>query len=126
MSETGNNRAGQIRARVLVVDDEPGILRALRRALQDNYEVDAACCASEGADELCARVYDAVISDYQMPDHDGVWLLEVARDRQPKARRVLHTGSDVTHLGPCRESGLIERLLVKPSDAEQIREALRS
>jgi two-component system, OmpR family, response regulator MprA len=64
-------------ARVLVVDDEPAVRRALERALKlDNYEVELAADGQEALDALAASPADAVVLDVMMPRVDG---LEVAR-----------------------------------------------
>jgi two-component system response regulator MprA len=64
-------------ARVLVVDDEPAVRRALERALTlDNYTVELAADGQEALDALASSPADAVVLDVMMPRVDG---LEVAR-----------------------------------------------
>src|SRR5438270_9577017 len=64
-------------ARVLVVDDEPAVRRALERALKlDDYEVALAADGQEALDQLADAPADAVVLDIAMPGVDG---LEVAR-----------------------------------------------
>ncbi|HLY48556.1 MAG TPA: response regulator transcription factor [Solirubrobacteraceae bacterium] len=64
-------------ARVLVVDDEPAVRRALERALTlDNYTVELAADGQEALDALATSPADAVVLDVMMPRIDG---LEVAR-----------------------------------------------
>src|SRR4051812_22347773 len=58
--------------RVLVVDDEPQILRALRPALvAAGYEVFEAGSGTAALSALAAEGYDAVILDLGLPDMDG-------------------------------------------------------
>jgi two-component system KDP operon response regulator KdpE len=60
-------------ARVLVCDDEPQILRALRVILRDaGYEVATAATAQEALDAVAVRPPDAAILDLVLPDGDGV------------------------------------------------------
>ena len=64
-------------ARILVVDDEPAVRRALERALRlDSYDVILAADGEEALDALAREPADAVILDVLMPRLDG---LEVAR-----------------------------------------------
>ena len=64
-------------ARVLVVDDEPAVRRALERALTlDDYSVQLAADGQEALDALADAPVDAVVLDIMMPRVDG---LEVAR-----------------------------------------------
>jgi two-component system KDP operon response regulator KdpE len=58
--------------RVLVVDDEPQILRALRTTLRGaGYAVDTASTAEEALAAAAARPPEAVILDLVLPDGDG-------------------------------------------------------
>jgi two-component system KDP operon response regulator KdpE len=59
-------------ARILVVDDEPQILRALRTNLRGaGYEVFTAATAEEALAEAAARQPDAIILDLVLPDGNG-------------------------------------------------------
>ena len=65
-------------ARVLVVDDEPQILRALRTSLRGaGYEVETAETAEEALAALAANPPDAVVLDLVLPDGSGT---EVCRE----------------------------------------------
>jgi two-component system KDP operon response regulator KdpE len=60
-------------ARVLVVDDEPQILRALETTLRGaGYDVETAATAEEGLARAAARPPEAVILDLVLPDRSGV------------------------------------------------------
>src|SRR5689334_5462278 len=64
-------------ARVLVVDDEPAVRRALERALRlENHDVQLAADGEEALDALATKPADVVILDVMMPRLDG---LEVCR-----------------------------------------------
>ncbi len=59
--------------RVLVCDDEPQILRALRVILRDaGYEVATAATAQEALDAVAVKPPDAAILDLVLPDGDGI------------------------------------------------------
>jgi two-component system, OmpR family, response regulator MprA len=74
-------------ARVLVVDDEPAVRRALERALRlDSYDVALAADGEEALDALANKPADAVILDVAMPRLDGLEVcrrLRQAGDRTP-------------------------------------------
>jgi two-component system response regulator MprA len=74
-------------ARVLVVDDEPAVRRALERALRlDNYEVALAEDGEEALDAIACTPVDAVILDVAMPRLDGLEVcrrMRKAGDRTP-------------------------------------------
>ncbi len=77
--ESSGSRPGMSeRPRVLVLDDEPQILRALRAVLRDaGYEALPAATAEEALDVAALRRPDAAILDLVLPDGDGI---EVARE----------------------------------------------
>src|SRR5579875_519997 len=74
-------------ARVLVVDDEPAVRRALERALAlERHEVTLASDGEEALDVLARGQTDAVILDVLMPRLDGLEVcrrLRKAGDRTP-------------------------------------------
>src|SRR6202000_3527050 len=74
-------------ARVLVVDDEPAVRRALERALHlEQYEVTLASDGEEALDAMATQPADAVILDVMMPRLDGLEVcrrLRQAGDRTP-------------------------------------------
>jgi len=80
-------------ARILVVDDEPGMLRAVERVLCDDHRVvgtrrsrDALAIATEFQPELA-------IVDIRMPDLDGFELMAQLKARFPTLDVILMTGS---------------------------------
>ncbi|MCU4716949.1 PAS domain-containing response regulator [Halapricum hydrolyticum] len=69
--------------RVLAVDDDPGISELITEFLpreDDRFIVETATSATEAIDRFDQEVFDAIISDYQMPDVDGLDFLETIRD----------------------------------------------
>jgi two-component system KDP operon response regulator KdpE len=66
--------------RVLVIDDEPSILRALRINLTArNYEVSTACDGTSGLAAIARERPDAVILDLGLPDMDGTQVIHGVR-----------------------------------------------
>jgi two-component system KDP operon response regulator KdpE len=69
------------RLRVLVCDDEPQILRALRVILREaGFEVLPAASAREALDRAAVQPADAAIVDLVLPDRDGVEVCRSLRE----------------------------------------------
>jgi PAS domain S-box-containing protein len=82
--------------RVLAVDDESGFADAAARRLEtrdDRTEVVPVEGAEAALEALSSAPFDCVVSGYELPETDGVELLEAVRDRHGDVPFVLFTGS---------------------------------
>jgi PAS domain S-box-containing protein len=79
---------------LLYVDDEPILLDLVKEFLErgNMFEVDIAQSAVEALDILKKGDYEGVISDYQMPEMDGIEFLKSIRSRYPDLPFILFTG----------------------------------
>ena len=112
------------RARVLVVDDDPEVLRSLTRFLCPRFHVTTAASAVQAAILLNAFPYHAVVSDERVQGPGGSWLLEHVRERHPGVLRIALAGSDSMELALQSAAGLIDHLLCKPVCPEALDRAL--
>jgi len=112
-------------SRILIVDDDEPILKALRRLLsltpcivgEETFKLTVDCFSLPQAALEKARhtAYDLVISDYRMPGMNGVEFLKAFREIQPDAARLILSGyADLNGLiGAINEAG-ISRFISKP------------
>ncbi len=114
------------RARVLVVDDEPAIARALAADLGVDFEVETAASGREALERVAAAAFDALVCDLMMPIVSGIDVHEeLSRVRPSLARRtVFMTGGAFTP----RARRFLEETrcpcLEKPFRADDLRAAL--
>jgi len=115
-----------MKGRVLIVDDDPLILRPLRRALERaGYETHTAASAGEALERLEDVDVDAVVSDQRMPDLPGTELLARVRRRHPDVIRLLLTGDRSLHSAQdAINRGRVHRYLQKPSQSEDVVRAI--
>lgn len=78
-------------AKILIVDDEPNVLKALARLLK-GYDTVTAESAEEALSIAEQQMFDLVISDYRMPGINGIDFLILFKRLQPDAVRVVLTG----------------------------------
>jgi DNA-binding NtrC family response regulator len=106
--------------RVLVVDDDPDVLRTVMRMLDRHVEVKIALGADQALQVLGGGTIDAVVVDFNMHGPNGGWLLRQVRDRYPAVSRVLLSGSSYADLSPHLEPGLVDVFLAKPFEFEEL------
>jgi len=81
--------------RVLFVDDEPGFAdtaASLVEARDDRFDVTPETDPTEALDAIETGAFDCVVSDYEMPETDGIELLRTVRERRGDLPFVLFTG----------------------------------
>jgi CheY-like chemotaxis protein len=108
--------------RVLIVDDERVVRRALQRILErDGHAVTLAECGQEAIDLYAARwrEFDVVILDVMMPDVDGREVLRRMREVNPGVRAILSSGFTAESDPSIAVAGTW--LLQKPYTPDQVR-----
>jgi response regulator RpfG family c-di-GMP phosphodiesterase len=107
---------------LLFVDDEAGILSALRRLFRPHgYRIFIAEGGAAGLAVLEKEQIDLVISDMRMPEMDGATFLKEVRGRWPNVMRILLTGyADITSTVAAINQGEIYRYISKPWDDNEI------
>lgn len=118
------------KARILVVDDDPGLLRLLTIRLRaENYEVEAfdGAAAALGA---CARFRpDLVLTDLRMDNMDGIGLLKELHGRWPGLRVIILTAHgtipDAVYATQSGAFGFLTKPVEKQELLEQVQKALK-
>lgn len=112
-------------ARILIVDDEDNILKALRRLLAITpcsaggkvfpLTVETYSEPAQALERAFETPYDLVLSDYRMPGMDGVAFLKEFRELQPNAARLILSGyADLNGLIAAINDAGILRFIAKP------------
>lgn len=114
--------------RILLIDDEPAILRVWRSSLrqwEDKYEILTAQNGYAALQIIQQKPCDLVVTDYRMPDMDGLELMSAIYADYPETRVILITayGSDSLK----QEAGKLNawRYLLKPVDINVFRQVVR-
>ena len=110
----------QVTHLVLIVDDEPNIVSAVRRELmaasgRHRYVVEGFTDPVEALERAKAQHFDVVISDFRMPGMDGMAFLKAFALIQPDcARMVLSGQTDMASLIKMVNESHIYRFIPKP------------
>jgi diguanylate cyclase (GGDEF)-like protein/PAS domain S-box-containing protein len=109
---------------LLLVDDEPNILSALRRVLRGaGYQIVTAGSGTEGLEALARQYVDVIVSDQRMPNMTGVDFLRTVKQLYPETVRIVLSGfTELQTVTSAVNEGAIYKFLTKPWDDAQLRE----
>jgi diguanylate cyclase (GGDEF)-like protein/PAS domain S-box-containing protein len=122
----GGDNAPSVQS-LMLVDDEPNILNALKRLLRrEGYQIHTAGSASEALELLAAHPVQVIVSDHRMPGMSGVEFLSRARDLYPNTRRIILSGySDINTLTDAINRGAVWKFISKPWEDENLKDEIR-
>ncbi len=112
---------------LLIVDDEPRVATSLERMLRkEGYTIHMAQSGKEGLNLLEAHDVGVVLSDFMMPEMNGVAFLEQAKKKKPDLVEILITGhasleNAVSAINQLHLYGYVK----KPWDMEDLKSTLR-
>ncbi len=114
--------------RVLLVDDEPDILRSFQRQLRKDFSITTATSGAEGLKLIeTEKPFAVVVSDFQMPEMDGIRFLQQFKAKSPDTTRVMLTGqADLNVAMEAVNQGNLFRFLTKPCSKETMVQALNA
>ncbi len=116
--------------RILLVDDDPIVLKSLREALAvDGHDVTAADGGQAGIDafraaQAAGEPFDVVITDLGMPQIDGRQVAVAVRAACPETLVLLLTGWGRRLVDEGDVPPHVDRVLTKPPKLRELREAL--
>lgn len=112
---------------LLLVDDEPNIVNALKRTLRkDGYRILTASCAEEGLSLLAEHEVGVILSDQRMPKTTGVEFLREVKQLYPKTMRIVLSGyTELESVTNAINEGAIYKFLTKPWDDDLLLKNIR-
>jgi two-component system, probable response regulator PhcQ len=113
---------------ILYVDDEEMSLKYFVRAFSDQFRILTATNAQDGFKLLEQHKHEIglLMTDQRMPGEKGVWLLEKARQLQPRIIRILATAyADMDAAIAAVNTGAIYKYVTKPWDPPQLENTLK-
>ncbi len=109
--------------RILFIDNDPKVLRGLRRALatiHHEWDVEFAMSGEEALNLMSKSLFDVIVTDTRMPKMNGVELLNTVMERYPDTVRIIlsgHTDKEMI----MNSLNCTHQFLVKPCNPETIR-----
>jgi DNA-binding NarL/FixJ family response regulator len=105
LTPTSHLRVVAALLRVVIVDDDPAVLRSFKRAIKVRrpaWEVTTLSNSQQAIEHLENGGCDVLVTDYEMPDLNGVQLLTKVQEQWPSVRRVILSGkpADLADFAP--------------------------
>lgn len=111
--------------KALVVDDSAAMRRINAKALEAiGWQVTTASGGREALERVTSEPFDLVLTDWHMPDGDGIYLVKGIRaDARTSSLKVLMVTSEATHeaISDAITAG-VDELVMKPFTAESLQE----
>ncbi len=116
----------QKRHTLLVVDDEPDVVKSVQDLLRLDYKVFTATRALDGLKIMEENEIHLVMTDQRMPGMTGVEFLKNVRGEYPEAVRLLFTGyADIKAVIDAINAGNVYRYITKPWDPDELQTVIR-
>ncbi|MFW6111159.1 MAG: response regulator, partial [Thermoproteota archaeon] len=108
--------------RILHVDDDSGFLKTTKELLkmQGDFQVETTTSVKEALKKVDTGNFDAVVSDYQMPDRDGLDFLEELKERGESIPFIMFTGKGKEEVAMEALNLGADRYLNKGGDPETV------
>jgi CheY-like chemotaxis protein len=111
--------------KILIVDDDVFIIGAMQKILQSyNYEVSSCDRGEEALDRLRQEFFDILITDFHMPEMDGLELIRRARIIQPGIQAILVTGCPTEEIRCKANEEKLSGFLLKPINWNELKALL--
>jgi len=125
MSDSSKNSV----ERVLILDDEEMVLTSIRSflELETDYEIVTFTSAAEALEYTKKNKISLVVSDYLMPDMDGISFLAKVKEIDPNATRIILTGyaDKENAIKAINDVGLFQ-YIEKPWDNDNLKLVIRN
>lgn len=114
-----------IKADVLLVDDEEQFLKVLSKRLEGRgMKVDTSTSGEDALNRLQGKEFDAIILDLAMPGMSGIETLKRIRSENPDVQIIMLTGHGTVETGiEAMKAGAVD-FLEKPADLNKIMEKI--
>lgn len=117
-------------ARILIIDDEPQIIRLLTKYLEFmGHTVVTACNGKDGLKILSGSTFDLLITDMIMPERDGIEVLTATKGMPNRPKIIAMTGGspqlDQENLLKMATLMKADRVLAKPIQLQNLSEIIK-
>jgi DNA-binding NtrC family response regulator len=128
-SVSDNSNSNGSTPTILLVDDEEMVLNSIKSffAIETDYKLATYTSPVKALEDVERSHFDLVISDYLMPDMDGITFLAKVKEKRPLVPRILLTGyADKENAIKAINNVGLYQYIEKPWDNEDLRLIIRN
>ena len=114
--------------KILFVDDEPNVLRGIRRMLhsmEGEWDIEFVTGGHKALERMAEKEFDVLVTDMRMPEMDGSQLLEEVVKKYPSTIRLVLSGQSREEV-IFRTVGPAHQFLSKPCDSNVLKNTISS
>jgi len=114
--------------KILLVDDDPNVLKGHERRLRKRFDIETVFCSEEALTAVnFLGPFAVIVSDMNMPRVNGIQLLKQFYEEAPESVRIMLTGNaDQQTASDAINEGHVFRFLSKPCDSEELATAIEA
>ena len=110
---------------LMVIDDDPAVLRSLEKILGSQYDVVACSSGKEALSKFSAEHFSAVLSDVKMPGMTGIEVLDNIHDIEPELPVILMTAYAEIDIAVSAVKKSAFDFIIKPFQVEALFETVK-
>lgn len=110
-----------MKGRILLVDDEPSLRQVIEMALRRDYSVVTAADYASASAQIEGSSFDLVLTDLQLPDGDGISLLQRVKELSPETSVIVLTAHGSTDTAVAAMRCGAHDYITKPFDLDELK-----
>jgi len=112
--------------KILVTDDEPVVLNSCRKVLEeDGFDVYLVPSVDEALKAMKKEGFDLLLVDVKMPKHDGIYLIQKAKEQWPNVPIIVMSGYPTPNTITDGAKMGADAFIAKPFTPDELLETIR-
>ncbi len=111
--------------KLLIIEDDKNMVRALKSSLKNDYVLDVAYSGEEALSQISINEYDLILLDYMLPDINGLEIINELKRKKLTTPKLILTGIDAVDIKVLMLDSGSDDYLVKPVHMDELKARIR-